>query len=75
MSLLVSLVSEGGIACCGMPHEIARDEVQRLMTGGAQLVEVLPREEYEEQHLPHAISVPLRRSIRTPSSSSTPQPR
>jgi len=31
------------------------------LSEGAQLVEVLPREEYEEEHLPGAISLPLRR--------------
>ena len=31
------------------------------MDGGAQLVEVLPREEYEEEHLPGAINIPLRK--------------
>jgi rhodanese-related sulfurtransferase len=44
-----------------MPREIGRDEVQRLVAQGAQLVEVLPPEEYEEQHLPGAISLPLRK--------------
>jgi rhodanese-related sulfurtransferase len=42
-------------------RNIDRDEVRRLMKGGAQLVEVLPREEYEEEHLPGAINIPLRR--------------
>jgi rhodanese-related sulfurtransferase len=42
-------------------RNIDRDEVRRLMEGGAQLVEVLPREEYEEEHLPGAINIPLRR--------------
>jgi rhodanese-related sulfurtransferase len=28
---------------------------------GAQLVEVLPSEEYEEEHLPGAVNFPLRR--------------
>lgn len=37
-----------------------RDEVRRLMDEGAQIVEVLPREEYDELHLPGAIHVPLR---------------
>ena len=41
--------------------EIDRDEVQRLMDAGAQMVEVLPREEYEELHLPGAIHMPLRK--------------
>ena len=34
--------------------------VRRLIAGGAQLVEVLPAEEYEELHLPGAISIPLK---------------
>ena len=44
-----------------MPTEIDRKELQRLVERGAQLVEVLPAEEYEEDHLPGAISLPLRR--------------
>ena len=44
-----------------MPKGIDRNEVQRLLSEGAQLVEVLPREEYEEDHLPGAIHLPLRR--------------
>ena len=43
-----------------MPESIARDEVQRLLKQGAQLVEVLPRQEYEEEHLPGAINIPLK---------------
>jgi rhodanese-related sulfurtransferase len=31
-----------------------------LLTAGAQLVEVLPPDEYEEEHLPGAISLPLK---------------
>jgi rhodanese-related sulfurtransferase len=44
-----------------VPKGIDRNEVQRLLSEGAQLVEVLPREEYEEEHLPGAIHLPLRR--------------
>jgi rhodanese-related sulfurtransferase len=44
-----------------MPREIERDEVRRLVAEGAQLVEVLPAAEYEEDHLPGAINLPLRR--------------
>ena len=44
-----------------MPKEIRRDELQALLDRGAQLVEVLPADEYEEEHLPGAISLPLRR--------------
>ena len=43
-----------------MPTEIGRERVQRLVAEGAQLVEVLPKEEYEEQHLPGALHIPLR---------------
>lgn len=34
--------------------------VQELLDRGAQLVEVLPSEEYEELHLPGAVSLPLK---------------
>jgi phage shock protein E len=44
-----------------MPIEINRNQVQELVKTGAQLVEVLPADEYEEDHLPGAISLPLRR--------------
>ncbi len=43
-----------------MPTSIFKDEVRELLEGGAQLVEVLPREEYEEAHLPGAINIPLK---------------
>jgi rhodanese-related sulfurtransferase len=42
-----------------MPVDINRDEVRRLVEAGAQLVEVLPPEEYAHEHLPGAISLPL----------------
>ena len=41
-------------------QEIDREEVRRLVSEGAQLVEVLPAKEYEEDHLPGAVSLPLR---------------
>ncbi len=43
-----------------MPTNIDRDDVQRLLGEGAQLVEVLPPAEYEEMHLPGAINIPLK---------------
>jgi rhodanese-related sulfurtransferase len=43
-----------------MPKEIDRDGLRRMVEAGAQLVEVLPAEEYAEDHLPGAISFPLR---------------
>jgi len=42
-----------------MPMEIKREEVCRMVEDGAQLVEVLPREEYEAEHLPRALNIPL----------------
>jgi len=44
-----------------LPTDIDRNALRRLVADGAQLVEVLPPAEYEEEHLPGAISVPLRR--------------
>jgi rhodanese-related sulfurtransferase len=43
-----------------MPHVINRDELQQLLTQGAQLVEVLPAQEFAEEHLPAAVNIPLR---------------
>jgi rhodanese-related sulfurtransferase len=34
-------------------------DLHELVAGGAQLVEVLPRQDYEKLHLPGAISLPL----------------
>jgi len=39
---------------------IDRDQLQELVARGAQPVEVLPADEYKEDHLPGAISIPLR---------------
>ena len=47
---------EGG----SMPTNIHRDEVQRLLQEGAQLVEVLPAQAYEDEHLLGAINIPLK---------------
>ncbi len=46
-----------------MPGSLARDEVRRLLEQGALLVDVLPRQEYEEEHLPWAINIPLKELI------------
>lgn len=43
-----------------MPADATRDDVRRLVADGAQLVEVLPRDEYDEEHLPQAINIPLK---------------
>ena len=39
---------------------VDRDQVQALVKQGAQLIEVLPEEEYAEDHLPGAVNHPLR---------------
>jgi rhodanese-related sulfurtransferase len=44
-----------------MPRTIRRRELQSLIVEGVQLVEVLPTDDYEEEHLPSAINIPLRR--------------
>lgn len=44
-----------------MPRSIERSEVQRLREAGAQVVEVLARDEYDEWHLPGAIHLSLSR--------------
>lgn len=43
-----------------MPTVIERFRLREMLQAGAQLVEVLPRREYDEEHLPGAISIPLR---------------
>ena len=43
-----------------MPTDIARDQAQKLVTEGAQLVDVRPDAEYEEEHIAGAISLPLK---------------
>jgi rhodanese-related sulfurtransferase len=44
-----------------MPTSIDRHEVQRLLVEQqAQLVEVLPADEYAGEHLPGAINIPLK---------------
>ena len=43
-----------------MPTPIDRDQVQRLLEQGAQLVEVLPEDEYRYERLPGAINIPLK---------------
>jgi rhodanese-related sulfurtransferase len=43
-----------------MPTAIDRARVQQLIGEGAQLVEVLPEDEYEDEHLPGALNIPLK---------------
>jgi phage shock protein E len=43
-----------------MISAVDRDGVQALLAEGAQLVEVLPADEYRDEHLPGALSIPLK---------------
>ncbi|HUF39537.1 MAG TPA: rhodanese-like domain-containing protein [Anaerolineales bacterium] len=43
-----------------MAKKIDRDEVQKLVGEGAQVVDVMPPAEYEELHLPGAIHLFLK---------------
>jgi rhodanese-related sulfurtransferase len=43
-----------------MPSAVDLRQVDQLLAAGAQLVEALPTDEYEEGHLPGAISLPLK---------------
>ena len=48
-----------------VPRETNRDGVRTLIRRGAQLVDVLPREEFNQIHLAGAVSVPLSQFGRT----------
>jgi rhodanese-related sulfurtransferase len=43
-----------------MATRIDLAQLQRLLDGDAQLVEVLPTAEYAEEHLPGAVNLPLK---------------
>ena len=43
-----------------MAIPITAARVQELAGRGAQVLEVLPRDEYSEQHLPGALGIPLK---------------
>jgi rhodanese-related sulfurtransferase len=43
-----------------LPARIEIDRLRELLDSGAQLVEVLPAEEFGDEHLPGAISIPLK---------------
>jgi rhodanese-related sulfurtransferase len=42
------------------PETILYPRLKELLADGAQLVEVLPPDEYAELHLPRAVSIPLK---------------
>ena len=44
-----------------MVEQITYPRLRELLDAGAQLVEVLPEQEYAEERLPGAINIPLKR--------------
>ncbi len=44
-----------------MVREVDREGVRRLMQQGAQIIDVLPAQEYGEDHLPGAVNLPIRK--------------
>lgn len=44
-----------------MPKEVGIDEIRELIDRGAQLVDVLPEAEYQDEHVAGAVNVPLKR--------------
>jgi rhodanese-related sulfurtransferase len=44
-----------------VPTPARRDRVRELLGTGAQLVEVLPAHEYDDEHLTGAVNIPLKR--------------
>jgi rhodanese-related sulfurtransferase len=47
-----------------MPVAVDRHEVRRLLTRGAQLIDVLPPREYAHAHLRGAVNIPLKTMTR-----------
>jgi len=43
-----------------MPTDVTREEVQQLVAAGAQLVDVLPADEYAAEHIAGACNLPLK---------------
>jgi rhodanese-related sulfurtransferase len=59
-----------------MPQDITRDDVRRLVDHQqALLVEVLPANEYDEEHLPGAINLPLKQLTRQTAAERLPRDR
>jgi rhodanese-related sulfurtransferase len=42
------------------PTSIDRDQLRQLLDEGAQLVEVLPADDYAEEHVAGAVNIPLK---------------
>jgi len=57
---VVRIVLKAYVRRSGMPTEIGRAEVQRLVAAGAQVIDVMPAKEYGDAHLPGAVNIPLK---------------
>ena len=55
------------------PTSIHRAELRRLLSKGAELAEVLPKDEYDEEHLPDARHLPLKSLTRAAVADLDPQ--
>jgi rhodanese-related sulfurtransferase len=44
-----------------VPRKIGREEVRAMSADGVVVVEVLPASDYEDEHLPGAINIPIRK--------------
>lgn len=44
-----------------MPTDIDRHEVQRLLAAGAQLVDVMPKAEWDHSHIVGSVHLPLKK--------------
>ena len=55
-----------------MPAPVTRTEVVELLANGAQLVDVLPAEEYASEHLPGAVNIPLASLTLSPELTASP---
>ena len=47
-----------------MPTDVDLPQLQALISRGASLIEVLPEAEYNAEHLPGAINIPLKQLTR-----------
>jgi rhodanese-related sulfurtransferase len=44
-----------------MPTAVTREDVQRMTAEGAVLIDVLPENEYSEEHIAGAVNIPLKK--------------
>jgi len=47
-----------------MPEELGLDDIRGLIERGAQIVDVLPEAEYQDERIAGAVSIPLKKMSR-----------